>query len=50
MGSILTTCVRSVNETVDDAQKHVNGEIDRVQNEVSIYADFDSESEGEEEL
>lgn len=49
MGSILTTCVRSVNETVDDAQKHANGEIDRIQNELNEYVDY-SDSESEEEL
>jgi len=47
MESILTTCVRSVNETVDDAQKHVNGEIDRIQDEVNDYVEY---SESEEEL
>jgi len=31
MGSILTSCVRFVNEIVDDAQTSVNGEIDKLQ-------------------
>ena len=47
MGSILTKCVRSVNESVDEAQKQVNGEIDQIQNDVNEWAEDQATSDDE---
>lgn len=37
MGSILTSCVRSVNEIVDRLQISINGGVDKIQEDASEY-------------